>query len=182
MAFRRVRLSFPLPGRQAGLTLIDLLVVVVIVSILAAYGVMKMNSKGDDTLWYQAQRLARDIRHAQVLSSTWGRPLKIVSTASGSVYTYRVECVTPGSSPCNASAGTAITDPATGNAFSVTLQYGVTLSPATTVYFDIQGRPVNSDGVTINYTAPITTYSVTSSGTSVTLALAPVTGFLTVSN
>jgi|KBSSwiStaDraftv2_1062776.scaffolds.fasta_scaffold34126_7 prepilin-type N-terminal cleavage/methylation domain-containing protein len=163
--------------RQTGFTLIDTLVALVIVAVIATYGYMKMNKTGDDTLWYQGQKMARDLRHTQVLSSTWSKPLKFIASSTG----YRVECVTPGASPCNAAGGTAITDPATDKSFSTTFQYGVTLSPTTTVYFDIQGRPVNSDGVTINTTAPIVTYGVAYSGTTVSIALAPITGFLTVS-
>jgi Tfp pilus assembly protein FimT len=179
-----IRLRTYYRSRHAGITLIDLLVVLVIVTILASYGFMKINKTGDDTLWYQAQRMARDIRHTQVLASTWGKPLKIVSTSTG----YSVSCVTAGTAPCNSSP---VTDPATGQSFSVTLQYGVTLAYAVTncsgcatntVSFDMVGRPLNGSGAVITTTGTVGTYSVSYSGTTVTIALAPVTGFLTVSN
>src|SRR6185436_3014658 len=108
--------------RQSGLTLVDLLVAVVIVAILAAYGMMKINQGGDDTLWYQAQRVARDIRHVQVLSSTWGRQLKI-SPVTGVNGSYSVSCVVSAGSPCNGTS--TLVDPTTGNAFTVSLSKGV---------------------------------------------------------
>jgi hypothetical protein len=160
------------PARQVGFTFIDLLLVTAIVAILAAYAAMQMNTTGENTLWYQAQRLARDIRHVQVLTSTYGRPLQITATP-GANGTYSVSCVTTATSPCDVSP---IIDPVTGNAFTVSFEHGVTLavSGANPAAFDIQGRPLS--GGAVSTTA--TTYTLTANGTSVAVAIAPITGFV----
>jgi len=164
----------PIRGRQRGLSLIDLIVATVIVSILAAYAVRKINQAGDDTLWFQAQRLARDIRHVQVLSSTWGRQLQITPTA-GVNGSYSVSCVVSASSPCNGTS--TLVDPTTCNAFTVSLSKGVSLAVTGTnpTKFDNQGRPLTALGA-VNSAA--TTYTLTFNGTSVAVAIAPVTGYV----
>jgi prepilin-type N-terminal cleavage/methylation domain-containing protein len=165
-----MRLHSSTIARQRGFTLFDLLTAIAIVAVLAAAGVMKMNQKGDDTLWYQAQRLARDIRHVQVLALTWGRQLQITAT-SGANGTYQVSCVTSGAWPCDTSP---IVDPTTGKPFSVSLQYGVSMSPpGSPARFDQQGRPLTSVGAISGVS---TTYTLSYNGTSVAVAVAPVTG------
>jgi prepilin-type N-terminal cleavage/methylation domain-containing protein len=158
--------------RQRGLTLIDMLVVLVIAAILGSYAAMKYTTAGDNTLWYQAQRLARDIRHVQVLSNTYGRSLQITSTSTG----YSVSCVSGAAAPCTSSP---IVDPATGESFNVTLSYGVTLSVSgqNPAAFDLQGRPLN--GAAVATTA--TTYTLNSGTSTAAVAVAPVTGFVSVS-
>ena len=168
---RRCRADSRPLARAAGFTFIDLLVVVGIVAILSAYAAMKMTTAGENTVWYQAQRLARDIRHAQILTSTWGRPLQVV--VDPATETYSVSCVTAGAAPCDVSP---IIDPVTGRPFTVTLEHGVTLaaSPSTTVAFDILGRPVT--GGTLNTAS--NTYTLSATGTNIAVAVAPWTGFV----
>ena len=160
--------------RQAGLTFLDLLLVVIIVILLASYAAMRMSSTGENTLAYQAQRMARDIRHLQVLTSTWGRSLQLTAVP-GTNGSYNVSCVTAGAAPCNVSP---IIDPVTGEPFTVTLQYDVALAVSGTNpnIFDTQGRPLN--GGAISTTA--TTYTLTAGTSSVAVAVAPITGYVSV--
>ena len=149
---------------------------------VGAFVAMRMNKTGDNTLWYQAERLARDIQHVQVLASTFGRSLQLVPTA-GVNGSYNVccgtggSCVTSGPSPCTANP---IIDPTTGNAFTVSLHHDVSLAVSGTnpTPFDWKGRPLTSAGA-VN-TASATTYTVTYNGTSVAVAIAPVTGYVSV--
>jgi Tfp pilus assembly protein FimT len=161
-----------IPTRQAGMSLIDLLVTVVIISILGAFVAMRMNTTGENTLWYQAERLARDIQHVQVLASTFGRSLQLVP-APGVNGSYSVSCVSGSTSPCDTSP---IVDPTTGNTFTVTLQHDVSLSGSTTTQFDWKGRPMTGGAL---ISSPVT-YTITANGTSVAVAIAPVTGFVSV--
>jgi Tfp pilus assembly protein FimT len=166
-------------GRQRGLTLIDALLVVVIVAIVSAYAVMRVRSTGENTLWYQAQQMASDIRHVQVLASTYGRSLQITASA-GVNGTYTVSCVSATTAPCPATLGSAITDPVTGSAFTGALQDGVTLAVSGTnpLPFDMQGRPLTSGGAV---STASTTYTLTVNGTTATITVSPITGFVGVS-
>lgn len=161
-----------------GFALIELIVLLVIVAILAA-ALAASITPSRATLSSQAQRLARDIRHMQTLAQTWGRPLRLTATA-GVNGSYAVTCVTPGVAPCDLDP-LPVLDPATGAAFSVAVQQDVTLTVSTTANafdsFDSQGRPITSLGA---ISTAATTYSLTAGTATVAVAVAPITGFVSV--
>ena len=155
---------------QKGLTFLDLLLVVIITALIGAYAAMQMRNTGENTIWYQGQRMARDIRHVQMLSSTWGRPLQITA-APGLEGSYSVSCVTAGTAPCDVSP---IVDPTTGTPFTVSLQHGVTLGVSGTnpSSFDNQGRPLSGGAVSTS----ATTYTLSVNSYSVVVTLNPISG------
>jgi len=164
--------------RQDGLTLFGLLVALVVVSILAAYAAMRINSSAENTLAFQAQRMASDIRHMKTLGTTWGKALSFV-TVAGTNGTYEVRCTTSTVSPCPAATTIAVTDPVTGTSFSHALEKNVSLSSSvTTLKFDSQGRPLTSGGA---IATAATTYTLTGGPATVTVTVRPITGLVVVS-
>lgn len=146
-----------LPG---GFTLVELVVVLGLLAALAALA-MPYLGRSDGTLGAQAHRLARDLRHAQALALNQGRTL-LFDVQSVSVYRVAV-------------GGSTIVDPATGRAFSVTLEEGVTLG-GTDTEIDSMGRPV-AGGV------PLTEerrFVLGNASRSVAVSMSPVTGFVAV--
>lgn len=152
--------------RQAnGFTLIELIMVMVVLGVLAAIAASRW-SAADATAGYQADLLARNIRHMQILAMSWGQPLRLTVASP----TYTVSCVTSGATPpCNASP---VIDPATGSPFSETLSNGVTLAGAAAT-IDSLGRPVP--------VTTATTYTLTAGAQTWSVNVAPLTGFTTVS-
>jgi MSHA pilin protein MshC len=149
-----------------GFTLIELVLVMLFISVLAAIAASRWNA-GDATAPYQADLLARNLRHMQMLAMSWGQPLQL-NVASP---TYSVSCVTASATPpCNASP---VIDPASGSAFSETLSHGVTLAGAA-VTIDSLGRPVPVTAAT--------TYTLTAGAQTWSVTVAPLTGFTTVSS
>ena len=146
---------------QKGFTLIELVIVLGIISTLAAVAIPRFSSS-DNTLIAQADRLARDLRHVQAMAMNQSRTL-IFNVQS--VTTYRVTF-----------SGTTITDPATMQPYSVTLDNNVTLS-GTDTEFDSMGRPVSIGSLLA--TERVFTLSGNSRTAAVTLY--PVTGFVAVS-
>lgn len=114
--------------------------VVVVVGVLAAYAVPRFNSPAAATVGHQADRLLRDARHAQQLATAWRKRLRLVADGSG---TYLVTCATDTTAPCNAAPGNPVTDPATGQPFSVTTQNGITVAAATAEFTSL-GRAVST--------------------------------------
>lgn len=150
----------------AGFTLVELIVVLTIVSITSAYAFMRSGSAGTLTLNSQAQTLAQDIRHTQALATTWGTSLRL-STTGGANGSYRVACVnTSSSSPCNLSP---VTNPGTGSSYAVTLARNVVLAGSATLDIDSFGTPLAAASFTLS-----------AGGATKTVAVAPVTGFVTV--
>lgn len=141
---------------QIGFTLVELVIVIVVLGVISAYAVMKSVSPAEFTLPSQAQKLASDIRHAQTLAYTSGNRMRLTITA-GTNGTYGVTCVT-GSAPCN-------TD------FSVTLQKDVVLA----------GTPTTLDFTSLGQPSAGASYTLTSGSSTVTVAVAALTGLVTVS-
>ena len=144
-----------LRNAQRAFTIVELVIVLVVLGILSAYAMMKVASLDEMSLPSQAQKLASDIQHAQTLAYTSGNRMRF-TIAPGINGTYGVTCVT-GTTPCNSD-------------FSVTLQKNVVLAgPPATLDFTSLGQP--STGAS---------YTLTSGSSTVTVALAALTGFIKV--
>ncbi len=144
-----------------GFTLIELMMVLVILGVLAVYVVPRW-SPGDNTVAAQAHRLAQDLRHVQALAMNQGRPLSFELQSSTA---YRV---TDGATP--------IIDPATMQAFQVTLDNSVTLTGSNTS-FDSLGRPVAGGALL----ATPRVFTLSGGSRTATVTLSAVTGFASVS-
>jgi len=152
--------SLPPTARIKGFTLLELVIVLVILGTVSALAIPRF-APSDNTVAAQADRLARDLRHAQSLALSQGRTLDFVVQ---SATTYRVSF-----------GGSTITNPATQQPFQVTLDNNVTLT-GTDTGFDSLGRPVSA-GVLLG-TARV--FTLSGSSRAATVALSPVTGFVTV--
>lgn len=125
---------------EAGFTLIELIIVIVVIGALSVYAAMTSGSAGVYTLVSQSESMASDLRHVQALATTLGKSLRVSITA-GTNGSYTVTCVTPGSSPCNSVSGSPMTNPHTGSAFTVTLEKDVSLSGTAQLDIDSLGKP-----------------------------------------
>lgn len=147
--------------QQRGFSLTELVVVLAVLGILAAYALPRW-APADTTVAAQADRLARDLRHAQAIAMNQGRTLRfdIQGPAAYSV----------------TSGGTPVTDPATMQPFQITLDNSVTVS-GTDTDFDSLGRPADSGSLL----ASARVFTVSGSTRTATVTLSPVTGFVAVS-
>lgn len=150
---------------QAGFTLIELIMVIVVLGIVSTYAVMRSGTPTEVTLPSQAETMASNIRHVQTLATTWGRSLRI-SVATGANGSYSVSCVTVGASPCNTSP---VINPATGGTFSVSLQKNVVLGGTATLDFNSLGQPTTA-----------ASYSLSSGSSTKTVSVAALSGYVTV--
>lgn len=155
---------------SSGFTLLELIATMLVLGLLTVTVSMRWGAS-DAAIAYQADLLARNLRHMQMLAMTWGRSLHM--TGAGTAY--MVTCVvgTP-SPPCNSSP---VIDPATGKAFSVTLSNNASVS-ATSVEFDNLGRPLMAS--VLLTTARV--FTLSGAGQTWSVTVAPITGFISVSS
>ena len=163
-------LKFKVNTRCSGFTLLELIATMLILSVLAVTVSMRWGAT-DATISYQADLLASNIRHTQMLAMTWGQSLKVNGAGAG----YTVTCVTgTATPPCNLSP---VIDPATGGAFSVTLGNNVTIS-ATNIDIDSLGRPLSAGALLT--TARV--FTLSGAGQTWSARVAPITGFVSVTS
>lgn len=151
--------------KEAGFTLMELIIVIVVVGVLSAYAMMKNSSSSVFSLLSQAQTLAGDIKHVQTMATVWGKNLTISAT-DGANGTYSV-CLTPQiPAPCT----NPVINPATGTAFTISLQKGVVLTATNpTLAINSLGQPASS-----------ARYTLSSETVSVKVDVAELTGHVTV--
>jgi prepilin-type N-terminal cleavage/methylation domain-containing protein len=164
-------------SRALGMTLVEILIACVVVGILSAYAFARV-SPAAYTALSQAETLAANLRHTQALATTWNRNLTVTlsgGTLQPSLYmenanngTYSVKCtLVIATTPCNSSS--PVINPATGAAFTVSLQQGIAISGPQTLTFDSFGKP-----------SAAASYILIAGGVTVTVSVSAVTGFVTV--
>jgi prepilin-type N-terminal cleavage/methylation domain-containing protein len=142
--------------REAGFTLVELVIVIITIGVISAYAMVMNGSSGAYAVASQAESLASDLRHAQSLAHTWGRSLRVTINA-GVNGTYSVSCVTAGNYPCNSSP---VIDPSTGTAFARGLENSAVLAGPATIDFDSFGMPSAAASFSVTYESAVKTISL----------------------
>ena len=119
-----------------GFTLTELVVVIVIATILAAFAISRINVNAFDTEGY-ANRAAAMVRYAQRTAISQRRTIFVVATATNLRLCYT-----------DATCASAVREPPGTNAFSHDTPSGVALSPAI-FSFDALGRPSAAATLTV---------------------------------
>lgn len=146
--------------QEGGFTLFEVVVVLILASILAVSVIPRWDS-AQANLNRQADLLARNLQHVQAMAMQRATSLSVDFSASS--YSVKQNEV-------------VITDLATGNPFTVTLEDGVSFSSWSDFTFDSLGRP--SDGVDLLSSA--ITQTLTGGARSRVVTTTPITGAVTV--
>ena len=126
--------------RRAGFTLTELVMVIIIASILAAFAVARINTASFDTEGY-ANRAAAMVRYAQRLAISQRRTVAVVVTA-GTPGTLRL-CYTD-----MACSGGDVREPPGTQAFQHTSKAGIAVA-GSSFTFDALGRPSAGGNITV---------------------------------
>jgi type II secretory pathway pseudopilin PulG len=166
---------------QTGFTLLELGIYIVIAAILGAVAVLSYKPN-DTKARYQAERLRTDFRHAQMLALTENAALRFTVTA-GLGGSYAVSTI--GGIGTGACTTSALTDPATNSAFSVTVDSALTIAGTATVDLDQLGRPASCSGnpcacSVVTASNPVSSYTITGGSSTYTVTLQRVSGFATI--
>ena len=148
--------------QQSGLTLIELVTVLILLGILMSSLYLR-GSPSTPSLNAQADQLARTLRHAQSLSLAQGRSLTLdVQSTTNYVVS---------------DGGATITDPQ-GTVQAFTLINGVTFTVNDNdLDFDSLGRPIDA---TDNLIATAQTWTLSVDGSTASVRVEPLTGFVSV--
>ena len=162
--------------RSAGFTLVELIIAIILIGILSAIVMTRINAKAQHSVTTQADQLRRNLSHIQLLAISQGARLKLAVAAGNysvcPALTVDAEC--PGNNATN-----AIGDPATGEKFSVNLTDGVVFTqPPGYYHFDSLGRPVSgATGATLVLGTSTFRLNGVDRNTPVIVTVLPITGF-----
>jgi prepilin-type N-terminal cleavage/methylation domain-containing protein len=163
---------------SAGFGLMELIIVIVLVAILGAVATVAYKPT-EIKARYQAERMRTDLRHAQMLALTRSQALRL-TVAAGVGGSYTVNTIGGiGTGPCTTSA---LTDPATNNPFTVTVDPALNVSGTASVDLDMLGRPASCSGnpcscAVLVAADPVATYSIAGGVATYTVDLRRVSGY-----
>ena len=163
---------------SAGFGLLELVIVIVVIAILGIVATVAYKPT-EITARYQAERMRTDLRHAQMLALTRNQALRL-TVAAGLGGSYAVNAIGGvGTGPCTTSA---LTDPATNNPFTVTVDAALTLAGTASVDFDMLGRPASCAGnpcacAVLVAADPVASYSIAGGAATYTVDLRRISGY-----
>lgn len=141
-------------GRSAscGFTLVELLLVLIIASVLAAVAIPRLVDRGAFQTHGAAAEVSTALRYAQRLAMAKNREVCVAATTANLTLTLNPTSVS--AAPCSEPA----LRPGDGSPYVVTLPAGIGLAPATAFRFDPQGRPLPNAAVSLMLggSAPVT--------------------------
>lgn len=162
--------------RCRGFSLIELVITIVIMGILSAVVMISIGAQAQHSVTTQADKFRRALSQLQLVAISQGARLKLTVTPNA---------YTVSSCPDSNCLG-VVTDPATGQSFSVTLTDGVEFTrcgaappcAAADFYFDSLGRPVTADSTLVpDPTSLIFKLNNVGRDQDVTVTVLPITGF-----
>lgn len=144
----------PCRRRRAGFTLVELVTVLVLLGILSAVAAARIATMDEMRARVAVNVLQRDLAFVRERAINTGLTHWVAINTGTHTYTVELE-PTPGA---GFAARTALTDPATGRAFSVAFNTGdfagVTFTStnlqSNPIGFNRLGRPVNTSGTVVN--------------------------------
>ncbi len=165
--------------KQTGFTMMELIVVILLLSIIAAYAASRWSSGVTPSA--QAQQLAADIRFTQSLAMTHNQTYVITFTPATTPDSYNIATqATPGTPLPSLVTGNTSTSFVSNTAFGVITINGVTTNQQ--IFFDDFGIPYAAyTSSTVNTPlSSVATIKITSGGSTRTISISPTTGFVTV--
>jgi prepilin-type N-terminal cleavage/methylation domain-containing protein len=150
---------------RKGFTLIELIIIIVLISIVAALAASRLGSISGSKAPTFGDKLLSDIRYAQNLAMTQNRRYRIYFNTAPSPL--------PDGYAVTTAAGLVVMDPAGSGPLSVTLNTGdyagisVSTPAGGFIEFDSLGRPYDSSGSLI---AGVITLVISPGGSTVTIA------------
>jgi MSHA pilin protein MshC len=158
--------------RSNGYSLIELVITIIVIGILSAVVGGNISAKDQHNLTTLADELRRNLSHVQLMAISKSTRLRLTVDAAGKTYTVfscnNADCTVP----------TTLIDPATGANFIVDITKDdpsakFTSGAGSNLDFDSLGRPQQVK----NLITAAFTYTISSSGRSVSVSVLPITGF-----
>jgi len=169
-------LLIKLNQKQKGMTMMELIIVIIVMGIVSGVGAMKYGSSSSLTISQQSQMFSNHIRQMQTLALSWGCNLKMVVDANSYYVTANTDYSGTDKAVKCKDGVTLIKTPGRFEDFDFSLAHGVTFTGTGTLYLDSKGQPSNAAATAAKTTN--TDFQMSENGNNFRIRISPVTGFV----